>query len=338
MSTHQDKIERVNEQITAKVIASIGEGLATGSWTPPWQANPNALNPVNPITGRRYTGGNRFNLAVLAAMMGRGTHWATYDQWASLSRHAAECVTSRTTSDPRKLRRPKRDDCESYGCDLVHVRKGEHGTYALRPIIRKDRVTDEERTVGFAPYTVFSSDQIDGYTEPAPAAVVHDANADAQFAEAAAYAERIGVTLEHSVSCESPSWSPSSDVVTMPSTDRWSDPDAYWSALVHEMIHWTGHPDRQDRIGCRSPIEYGSPTYAREELIAELGSAFHLAHLGRISHPREDHMQYLAGWLKILNEDSQALWKAATFAESASKMLGRRFGIINPTPDAVLAG
>jgi antirestriction protein ArdC len=47
-------------------------------------------------------------------------------------------------------------------------------------------------------------------------------------------------------------------------------------------------------------------------------------------------MQYLAAWLKILKADSHAIWKAAAFAESASKELGRRFGIAHLKEDSLV--
>lgn len=323
----QDKIDAINTKITQHVITAIEEGIATGVWSPPWAQGLDQLNPVNPVTGKRYTAGNRINLAITAMMFDYGAHWATYDQWASLSRHAGECVIERATTDPRKLRRPSQERCEEHACALVNVARGERGTYALRPIIAKVRDEDgieRERTTGFAPYTVFAAKQVSGYVEPAPVKIDHDDTT--AFDEAAAYVERIGAIVEHSDTTGA-GWAPTTDVIYMPAPSRWADPEAYWSVLVHELTHWTGHPDRLDRIGCRPPTDMASEVYAREELIAELGSAFHLAHLGRSATVRDDHMQYLAGWLKILKGDSHAIWKAAVFAEAASKELGRRFGI-----------
>ena len=327
--SHDEKISALNEKITNLVIEAIQTGIATGNWSPPWAAGPDIWSPMNPVTGRRYTGGNRANLGMLSWAYGFGSHYATYDQWASLSRHTPACLAARQTTDPRKLRRPSREVCEQHDCELVHVRKGERGHYALRPILRKMRDDDgveRERIVGFQPYTVFVSNQVAGYVEPKPVTIVHDEDTGAQFAEAEAYARTIGVDLRHS-DTDGAYYQPALDYITMPALERWQDPEDYWSVLVHEMIHWTGHKDRLARPGIVEVCGQGSETYGREELVAELGAAFHLAHMGRSATVRQDHMEYLAGWLKILSDDPTALWKAATAAEHASTMLGRRFGI-----------
>ena len=49
----------------------------------------------------------------------------------------------------------------------------------------------------------------------------------------------------------------------------------------------------------------GSATYAREELVAELGAAFLCADLHLTPEPREDHAAYLGSWLKVLKEEAR---------------------------------
>jgi len=60
-----------------------------------------------------------------------------------------------------------------------------------------------------------------------------------------------------------------------------------------------------------------------EELVAELGAAFLCADLELTPEVREDHASYLASWLKILREDSRAIFRAANHAQSAADYLHR---------------
>ena len=60
---------------------------------------------------------------------------------------------------------------------------------------------------------------------------------------------------------------------------------------------------------------------AREELVAELGSAFLCADLGLSPEPREDHAPYIASWLKALDGDPRAVATAATRAQRAVDFL-----------------
>jgi antirestriction protein ArdC len=58
--------------------------------------------------------------------------------------------------------------------------------------------------------------------------------------------------------------------------------------------HWTGHPSRLNR---QQSGRFGSHPYAREELVAEMASAFVCATLGIA--PTVRHADYLGSWLKL---------------------------------------
>ena len=64
---------------------------------------------------------------------------------------------------------------------------------------------------------------------------------------------------------------------------------------------------------------FGSPAYAREELIAEMASAFLCAELGIV--PTVRHADYLGAWLAVLREDSRAIFRAASQASKAADYL-----------------
>ena len=104
----------------------------------------------------------------------------------------------------------------------------------------------------------------------------------------------------------------------MPPSGAFTDIEAYYSTLAHELTHWTGHKARLAReFGKR----FGSQAYAFEELIAEMGAAYAMARLGIGSEPREDHASYLASWLKVLKSDKRAIFTAASKAQAACDLL-----------------
>jgi len=63
--------------------------------------------------------------------------------------------------------------------------------------------------------------------------------------------------------------------------------------------------------------KWGDEGYAREELVAELGSAFLCADLGITPEVREDHAAYIASWLKQLKDDRRFIFSAASHAQRA---------------------
>jgi antirestriction protein ArdC len=113
---------------------------------------------------------------------------------------------------------------------------------------------------------------------------------------------------------------PDTDAVYMPGFVQFAEPKAYYSVLAHETTHWTSHVSRCDRqLGKR----FGDEAYAMEELIAELGSAYTMAHLELELAPRVDHAQYIASWLRTLRNDKRAVFSAASQAQKAADYLVR---------------
>ncbi len=83
--------------------------------------------------------------------------------------------------------------------------------------------------------------------------------------------------------------------------------------------HWTRHRNRLDRDFGRKA--WGDEGYAREELVAELGSAFLCADLELTPEVRDDHASYIASWLDVLRNDKRAIVQAASYAQRAVDFL-----------------
>lgn len=90
------------------------------------------------------------------------------------------------------------------------------------------------------------------------------------------------------------------------------------SVLAHELTHWTGHKSRLDR---GASLDKNSPSYAFEELVAELGSAFICTELGIESNGLDGHAGYTQGWLSLLEDDNRAIFRASSEAMRAKQFL-----------------
>ena len=109
-------------------------------------------------------------------------------------------------------------------------------------------------------------------------------------------------------------YQPTTDTIHLPAREDFISPEAFYSVALHEATHSTGHASRlaRDFSG-----RFGDSAYAFEELIAELGSAFLNADLGIIGSTLQDHADYLANWIKILQNDKRAILTAAAAASKA---------------------
>jgi antirestriction protein ArdC len=113
-----------------------------------------------------------------------------------------------------------------------------------------------------------------------------------------------------------PAYNPLHDYILMPVINNFKSSDSYYSALFHELIHWTGHKSRLDRFNEQS-LKFGSEVYSKEELTAELGSSF-LCHLTGIEKELlNNQASYIKGWLKALNDDKKLIIQASSQAGKA---------------------
>ena len=114
-----------------------------------------------------------------------------------------------------------------------------------------------------------------------------------------------------------PCYIPSEDTILMPKWENFSNAGAYYGTALHELTHWTGHKSRcnRDQRG-----EFGTASYAKEELIAEMGAAL-LCHHFQVKSDLENHASYLKGWLSKAKEDPKFLFNSMGEARKAFEFL-----------------
>lgn len=114
---------------------------------------------------------------------------------------------------------------------------------------------------------------------------------------------------------------PGSDLVQIPRPGDFSTGDDYFATLFHELAHATGHPSRLNRHGITEQIQFGSGEYSREELVAELASAFCCATVSLDNSLLDGAAAYIEGWLDVLKADPKALVIAAAQAQKAADFI-----------------
>jgi antirestriction protein ArdC len=111
------------------------------------------------------------------------------------------------------------------------------------------------------------------------------------------------------------------DFINMPKKKSFKAPEDYYATLFHELIHATGHTSRLNRKTLTEMAEFGSDTYSKEELVAEIGSCF-LSNFAGILPQRPVHnVAYIAGWLAKLHDDKRLIVHAAAQAQRAADYL-----------------
>ena len=282
------------EDVTRRIVAELEEGRFP--WVQPWgrTGGTGPGLPRNALTARNYSG---VNVLIL---------------WGAVIEHGWPSQSWLTF----------RQAIEAGGC----VRKGEHGVtvvYADRftPEAEKDRAREsgtDARSVPFLKrFTVFNVAQCEGLrpglaTDPAPLPDREIVPVAEVVIAASGVEFRVGGDKAYYV--------PSADYVQVPPQPAFFHQINYYRTCLHELTHATGHGTRLARDLTNA---FGSKDYAREELIAEMGSAFLCAALGIV--PTARHADYLGSWLAVLREDNRAIFRAASAASRAADWIFARY-------------
>jgi len=278
----------VYTRVTERIVADLEKGVRP--WVRPWNAEHAAGRITRPLryNGQPYSGINILMLWASATAEGfTASIWMTYRQAQELG---------------------------------AQVRKGEKGSLVVyaNSITRTEENGDDEEVeheIRFMKgYTVFNVEQIDGlpahyYAKPEPrfsSPVERIAHAESFFAATGADIRHRGGQAFYAQG---------GDYIQMPPIEAFRDAQSYYATLAHETAHWTKHTSRLDRDFGRK--QWGDEGYAREELVAELASAFLCADLEITPEIREDHASYVEHWLKVLKSDKRAIFQAAAHAQRA---------------------
>ena len=115
---------------------------------------------------------------------------------------------------------------------------------------------------------------------------------------------------------------PGTDEVVVPMLSQYDNPAEYYSTMFHELSHSTGHASRLNRKGVTALAAFGSETYSREELVAEMGAAMLVSHAGiPAERAFRNSVAYLQSWVRALKSDNKMIVWAASRAEAAAKYI-----------------
>src|SRR5215475_10112420 len=290
------------QEVTDRIIESLENG--TVPWRQPWRNFGGGLSR-NLKSGKAYRGINIFLLGIEAMLSGYSDpRWGTYKQ---------------------------------IGEKGGQVRKGEKGTQIVfwKRIDPKDGEVDENGNqkkpfMLLRVYTVFNVEQADGI-EPLPIEDAEYTGDEDRLDSAEALIDgycspnvrKIGKgdfvagPARFNEGGDTAAYIPSLDRLLMPNIGQFDSADDYYGTAFHELVHSTGS-DRRLKRGVSNG--FGSEPYAKEELVAELGSAM-LAAMTGVGSRTETNAAYIENWLQVLRGDRKFVVQAAAAAQKAADLI-----------------
>lgn len=307
----RSKVDDYFRQVADSLIEQIRENDAP--WEQAWEPGEKVM-PCNVETGRRYRGGNSIWLASTAKTRGYSDErWGTFRQVGNMGGH---------------VRRGEK------GCRILfwqvetkRIARDRNGAPILddkgKPVYEVRKLASPR---GFT-YTVFNAEQCSGLPPrpQRPGSYTWDKHDDAER-----LLKRCGALIEHT--SEDRAWYDlSRDRIVVPHKSHFSKAPGYYQTTLHELGHWTGHPDRMNRETLRKSIEegFGSPNYAREEIRAEISSMITGDRL-ELGHEPAKNAAYVKSWVQALHDDPREIYRAAKDAHQMSDYLLERARIREP--------
>ena len=284
---------KVYDLIADRIMDKLRGG--TVPWRKGWNGGEAGM-PRNLISGKRYRG---INVLLLASQGYDSKYWLTYKQ------------------------------AQGHG---GQVRKGQRATpivFWKRYVKKADAVADGDASTGgrvipvLRYYNVFNADQVDGLRDFPELIEEENAKGEPVDVDPIPACEGIVEGFENRPVIEHGGgracYSPALDVVSMPERQRFESAEHYYSVLFHELTHSTGHQSRLGRLKDGGALAaFGSTDYSKEELCAEMGSAFLAGMTGIDSDGLiENSAAYIKGWLKALRDNPKWVVLAAAQAQKA---------------------
>ena len=168
-------------------------------------------------------------------------------------------------------------------------------------------------------YTVFHISQVNG-VEPLEPSVrkennpIEDAERLIDF-----YKDRENINISVVKESDKAFYSIKKDSITVPERNQFISSEAYYDTVFHEMVHSTGAETRLNRaLASKEKIE----SYAKEELVAEIGAAMLNNMLGiDNANLLENNAAYINSWKERIANDTKLIVSASSLSEKAVKYI-----------------
>ena len=273
----------VYEMITKRIIEQLESGVIP--WHKPWTGTKNGA--YNRVSMKPYSILNQM-------LLQHSGEYATFKQWTEAGGHIRKGAKSEIVTF-WKLQQVEEEE--------------EDGTKVKKtiPLLRY--------------YNVFHISQVDGVVPKEKLELQEHEPIEEAESIKRKYMEREHLQIYERIT-DKAFYAPTLDYIEVPCKEQYEHIEEFYSTLFHEIVHSTGHRKRLNRQESGASARFGSATYSKEELTAEIGSAMILNRLGiETEKTFKNSSAYVQNWLQVLRNDNKFIISASSKSEKAVKYI-----------------
>jgi len=273
----------VYEMITERIIEQLENGVIP--WQKPWSGTHSGA--YNRVSNKSYSLLNQL-------LLKHDGEYATFKQWNDLG---------------GKIRKGEKSEVVTFWKIQPYEEENENGEKLIKqiPLLKY--------------YNVFHISQVDG-VEPKEQLKISDLEPIEEAEKIKLdYMNREHLQIRETISNKA-FYLPTADYIQVPCKEQYQNIEEFYSTLFHEIVHSTGHKSRLDRKDIKDCLYKGDENYSKEELTAELGSAFLINMLDiETEKSFRNSSAYIQNWLQALKNDNKFIVSASSKAEKAVKYI-----------------
>lgn len=290
-----EKSKKTAIEMRTEFLAQIISDLENN--TAPWRNGMKKTGrAINAATGKAYSGINMLSLSYYNPLNQIDNRWMTYKQAKDKGYQVKKGEKGSTVFFYREYDKNTKKDFDRK--KIEHLSKDERKAYEeknVAHIITKTSVFNGSQIDGMPPLETTRSVDINDFQKT----LIKNSQAPIEF-----------------INTKENFYSPGKDIISIANINLWESSEELTSTIMHEIMHSTGHESRLER---NIKNAFGTPNYAREELVAEMGTVLALNENGFATDPSvfDNNKAYLKSWISMLKDKPALIVDIIKDAEKA---------------------
>lgn len=307
-NTIYEKLSPQRKKIIDEVLSNLEKNI--GLWSKNWKGGD---APESAISGKKYRGMNNFFLILIA-----NERNYTDNRWITFHQMKEKGWNFKTDEEGKSIAKGKGVPIEYFEFhDLLTKKPFTKASLIDLSEEEKEEYWKDNVKILHKQYVVFNGDLIEGIPQK-ERKLINEKEKEERAEKLIDYWSKNIVPIFYDR--QNAYYNPQKDEIHLPKVENFYSMQDYYSTVLHEMGHSTGHKERLNR---NLDGKFGSDDYAEEELRAEIASMFLEQELNIHTEKKDikNNSAYIKHWYSQIKDNPNVLFHAIAEAEKITQYI-----------------